>query len=285
MSAKNLTFSFEFFPPKTIESQNQLWIEAQELARLGPKYMTVTYGAGGSTRDKTLEITQRLAREYPDIPIASHLTFLSTTKADLETYVDMLWQNNVRHIVALRGDLPHGKSFDDFKGDDYFDYTSNFVTWLKSRHDFEITVGAYPEKHPDAPSLEADIEALKLKCGAGANRAITQFFFDNDCYYKFLERCAAAGVTTPIHPGLVPIYDFKGLQRFAKNCQAQLPDWLHKKFAGLEDKPEEAYKLAEDLLCEQVTDLVKNGARHIHFYTLNKTALTKTACIAAGLAV
>ncbi len=285
MSTKNVpTISFEFFPPKTVDSEKQLWETAAELATLGPQYMTVTYGAGGSTRDKTLEITSRMAGEN-DMPIASHLTFLSTTKDDLENYIDKLWDNNVRNIVALRGDLPKGKTYDDFTGDDYFDYTSNFVSWLKSRHPFDVSVGAYPEKHPDAPSLDADIEALRLKCDAGADRAITQFFFGNDCYFDFLEKCRTKGITTPIYPGLVPIYDFTGLQRFAKNCQAHVPDWLHEKFAGLEDKPDEAYKLAEELLCKQVEELVQNGVEHIHFYTLNKAPLTKSACITNGLAV
>ena len=285
MTAKKTpTISFEFFPPQSADSESQLRDTVAALAALGPQYMTVTYGAGGSTQDKTLEITANMAREY-DIPIASHLTFLSTAKADLEVYIDALWDNNIRHIVALRGDLPKGKTYDDFKGDEYFDYTSNFVSWLKSKHPFEISVGAYPEKHPDAPSLEADIEALRLKCDAGADRAITQFFFANECYYKFLDQCAAKNITTPICPGLVPIYDFQALQRFAKSCQASLPDWLHEKFSGLEDKPDEAYKIAEALLCEQVEDLRQNGVEHIHFYTLNKTPLTKTACITTGLAV
>ncbi len=274
----NSTFSFEYFPPKTPESEGAFWEASRELAALGPRYMTVTYGAGGSTRDKTLEICTRMAAENPSIPIASHLTFLSTTKADLEKYVDALWQNGVRNIVALRGDLPKGKTYDDYKGGDYFTYTSEFVSWLKARHPFDISVGAYPEKHPDAASLDADIEALRLKCEAGADRAITQFFFNNDSYFDFVEQCNAKGISTPIYPGLVPIYDFAGLQRFAKNCQAHVPDWLHGKFESTQGNPAEAHKIAEDLLLKQVDNLTSNGVEHIHFYTLNKAGLSAKAC-------
>ena len=275
------TISFEFFPPKTPEAEKTLWNSVPLLRALEPEFMTVTYGAGGSTKDKTLEIAKKLAAESP-MPIASHLTFLSTTKDELDVYVEQLWKNNVHHIVALRGDLPKGKTYDDFKGESYYDVTSNFVQALKSKHDFEISVGAYPEKHPDAPSLEADIEALKLKCEAGAARAITQFFFENDKYYAFIEKCEAAGITTPVCPGLLPIHDFKSMVRFAGNCQAGVPDWLHEKFAGLEDKPEEARKIATDLLVEQVQDLAANSVEHIHFYTLNKAPITTEACAALG---
>ena len=275
------TISFEYFPPKTPETEDMFWREAAALAALDPEFMTVTYGAGGSTKDKTLEITSRMAAETPT-PIASHLTFLSTTKDDLHTYIDALWHANVKHIVALRGDLPKGKHYDDFKGEAYFTFTSEFVEHLKSRHDFEISVGAYPEKHPDAPSLDADIEALRLKCNAGATRAITQFFFDNDTYYRFIDQCRAVGIETPICPGLLPIHDFPAMVRFAGNCQTGVPDWLHETFAGLQDKPEDARKVATELLTKQVEGLAAQGVEHIHFYTLNKSNITLEACKALG---
>ena len=274
------TLSFEYFPPKTPESEALLWDEAAQLDTLRPRFMTVTYGAGGSTKDKTLSIAGRLANGKT--PIASHLTFLTTTRDELDVYLDMLWEKNIRHIVALRGDLPKGKTFADFKGDEYFNYTSEFVEYIKSKNDFEISVAAYPEKHPDAQSLDADIAALKLKCQAGADRAITQFFFENDKFYDFIDKCEAAGITTPIQPGILPIHDFKAMVRFAGNCQAQVPAWLHEKFGPLADKPEEARKVATDLLVEQTQDLAANGVKHIHFYTLNKSGITTEACKAIG---
>ena len=270
------TFSFEFFPPKTDELAEKLWPEVSKLMETNPKYMTVTYGAGGSTKDGTLAALNKILG-MTDIPLASHLTFLSTTKADLDEYIEKLWNAGVKHIVALRGDLPRGTSFDDFVGDEYYDYTSNFVKALKEKHDFEISVGAYPEKHPDAPSLEADIAALKLKCDAGADRAITQFFFDNNVFYDFAEQCDKAGIKTPMCPGLLAIHDFSGMCGFAKKCEANVPDWLHERFEGLDDKPEEARKVALDLLVSQTEDLAKNGVPHIHYYAMNKSDMTVQA--------
>lgn len=270
------TFSFEFFPPKNDDLAAKLWPEVEKLMKLDPKYMTVTYGAGGSTKDGTLAALKKIS-EMTGIPLASHLTFLSTTRTDLDDYIDRLWNQGVKHIVALRGDLPKGTSYDDFIGDEYYDYTSNFIKALKEKHDFEISVGAYPEKHPDAPSLDADIAALKLKCDAGADRAIAQFFFDNDVFYRFVEQCDKAGITTPICPGLLPVHDFKGMCGFAKKCEATVPDWMHEKFDGLEDKPEEMRKVALDLLVHQSEDFAKNGIDHIHYYSMNKADITTQA--------
>ncbi len=258
-----------------------LWAAAAELAALGPEFMTVTYGAGGSTRDGTVQAITRMM-EQTGIPVASHLTFLNTPKEELRSYVDGLWEKGIHHIVALRGDMPDDLEWPLDTDGDYFQYTSDFVEGLKSWHDFEISVGCYPEKHPDAPSLDADIAALKLKCDAGADRALTQFFFENDKYYAFVEQCRAAGIDTPIYPGLVPVHDFNGLVRFAGNCQASVPGWVHEKFEGLDDKPEEALKIATDLLTEQTLDLAENGVEHIHFYTLNKAGITSDACEALG---
>ncbi|MCD8525850.1 MAG: methylenetetrahydrofolate reductase [Alphaproteobacteria bacterium] len=276
------TISFEFFPPKNEDTAAQLWEAVPELAALGPKYMTVTYGAGGSTKAGTMETLIRAVKDYPNIPFASHLTFLSTAKGDLDNYIAALWDEGVKAIVALRGDLPKGTSYDDFKGDNYYQHTAEFVRILKEKHPFEIIVGAYPEKHPDAPSLDADIAHLKLKCEAGADRATTQFFFDNDVYYKFVEQCRKAGITTPINPGLIPIHDFESLKRFSARCGASIPGWLHEKFEGLENNPEEARKIATDLLILQSEDLVAQGIDHIHYYALNKASITLEACEALG---
>lgn len=268
------TYSYEFFPPKTDELAEKLWPEVEKLITLDPKYMTVTYGAGGSTKDGTVRALEKIGK-MTDIPLAAHLTFLSTAKADLDNYLDRLLNANVHHIIALRGDLPRGTSFDDFTGDEYYDLTSNFIIALKEKHDFEISVGAYPEKHPDAPSLDADIEALKLKCAAGADRAITQFFFENDVFYKFRDQCVAAGIETPICPGLLPVHDFQGLCGFAKKCEASIPDWMQDKFGKLEG--DDAIKAATDLLVEQTEDLAKNDVHHIHYYSMNKASITTEA--------
>lgn len=270
------TFSFEFFPPKTEKAAEVLWASVPELVALGPKFMTVTYGAGGSTRDGTID-TIKKKMDMTDIPIGSHLTFINTPKEELHAYVDGLWEKGITHIVALRGDMPADLQWPLDTDAEYFQYTSDFVAGLLAWHPFEISVGAYPEKHPDSGSLDDDIRALKLKCDAGATRALTQFFFDNDVYYRFVDRCDAAGITTPICPGLLPIHDFKSMCKFAGRCQANVPDWLHERFEGLEDKPEEARKVAIELLVAQTEDLAARGAPHLHYYTLNKADITAQA--------
>ncbi len=278
------TFSFEFFPPKTPQSEADLSLTAAALAATGPRYMTVTYGAGGTTREGTLQTVTRLAQETR-VPMAAHLTFCATPKADLDRYIDALWDAGIHHLVALRGDLPPGKSMADYTGDQYYHYTSDFVEALLKRHPFEISVGAYPEKHPDAPSLALDIEALRKKCNAGATRAITQFFFDNEIYYRFLDLTAKAGITTPIIPGLLPIADYARVVRFAGQCHATIPPAYQSAFAAAEGKPDEIQKLATELLARQVEDLVRHGVPHIHFYTLNRSEICLAACKAAGLTV
>lgn len=267
------TFSFEFFPPKTEKTTEALFSAIDDLKALDPKFMTVTYGAGGSTRDKTLEILKEVI-SGTDIPMASHLTYINSPRKDMYALADKLWKNGIHHIVALRGDMPSDLSWPLDPDAEYFQYTSHFVAALKARQDFEISVGAYPEKHPDADSMDKDVEALMKKIDAGANRAITQFFFDNSVYYEFLEHCEKANIKAPIVPGLLPVHDFKSMCGFAKRCQANVPQWMHEKFAGLEGKPEDARKVALDLLLEQTEDLAKNGVDHIHYYTLNKSDIT-----------
>ncbi|PCI97089.1 MAG: methylenetetrahydrofolate reductase [NAD(P)H] [Alphaproteobacteria bacterium] len=270
------TFSFEFFPPKTDKTTELLFKAIEDLKALNPKFMTVTYGAGGSTRDKTLQIIKRMIADT-DIPTASHLTYINSPRKEMYALADELWENGVHHIVALRGDMPADLEWPLDPDAEYFQYTSHFVAALKARQDFEISVGAYPEKHPDADSMDKDVEALMKKVDAGANRAITQFFFDNNVYYEFLEHCEKANIKAPIVPGLLPIHDFKSMCGFAGRCQASVPKWLHERFSGLEDKPEDARKVALDLLVGQSEDLVKNGVEHIHYYTLNKSDITTQA--------
>ncbi|MGH1404187.1 MAG: methylenetetrahydrofolate reductase [NAD(P)H] [Alphaproteobacteria bacterium] len=270
------TFSFEFFPPKTEKAADALWRAVPDLVAQGPKFMTVTYGAGGSTKDGTID-TIKKKMNMTDVPIGSHLTFLNTTKDELYAYVDGLWEKGVKHIVALRGDMPSDLQWPLNTDGNYFQYTSDFVEGLLARHPFEISVGAYPEKHPDSENLEADIYALKMKCEAGAHRALTQFFFDNEIFYNFRDKCDKAGIKTQMSPGILPIHDFTSMCKFAKRCEANVPNWIHEKFEGLEDKPEEARKVAIDLLVSQSEDLAKNGVEHIHYYTLNKSDITKQA--------
>lgn len=284
---KKPTFSLEFFPPKGPKAAFDLDQAVLDLVRTGPSFLTVTYGAGGSTRDgpfgtfNTVTHLQLLSRT----PVGSHLTYFGTPKAELMEYADRLWENNIRHIVALRGDIPEGVSQADFLGDDYFHYTSDFVEALAARHSFDISVGAYPEKHPDAPTMDSDIEALKKKCEAGATRAITQFFFDNDVYYRFLDLTAKAGIQTPIVPGILPISDYTRMLRFAATCKASVPDRIRALFEKENITPEESLRVAENLLTRQIEDLIRYGATHIHIYTLNRSTLPLAACKASGLAV
>jgi methylenetetrahydrofolate reductase (NADPH) len=271
---KTPTISFEYFPPKTEKAEEAFWEAVPKLAALGPKFMTVTYGAGGSTRDKTIAIAEKLHQTNPGIPIAAHLTYINTTKEYLYGITDALWNVGIRHIIALRGDLPEGLSWPLDFDENYFQTTSEFIEALVQRHGYEVTVGAYPEKHPDAPDIHADIAALKQKCNAGATRAITQFFFENEKYFAFLEHCAKMDIKTPIYPGLLPVHDFAAMMRFAGRCQTQVPVWLQEKFAKVEGRPEDARKLAIDLLTQQTLDLAAQGVEHIHFYTLNKSEIT-----------
>ncbi len=274
MSKPDFTFSFEFFPPKTKSAAEKLWSDLPELSALNPEFMTVTYGTGGATTKTTPDTINKIM-EITNVPVASHLTFIDTTKEELRSYIDDLWSRGIHHIVALRGDMPVDLKWPLDEDKNYFQYTSDFVEALRQWHpQIEISVGAYPEKHPDAPSLEADIKALKMKCDAGATRAITQLFFNNDNYYHFVDECAAMGIHTPIVPGLLPIHDFRGMCKFAGRCQAKVPVALYDKFEPLADKPEEAHKLAVELLVTQARDLIDNGVEHIHFYTLNKADIT-----------
>lgn len=270
------SYSFEFFPPRSDSAEAAFWREAKILQSLDPAFMTVTYGAGGATRDKTIEIAKKLHQTYPTTPIAAHLTFINATKDFLFKITDELWDIGIRHIVALRGDLPKDLSWPLNPDAEYFQRTSDFVESIKARHNFEISVGAYPEMHPDAGTMAADIEALKKKCDAGASRAITQFFFENDVFYRFVDQCRKAGIETPIVPGILPVHDIAGACKFAARCGASVPRWLRER---LEGRPAaEARDIAEDILAAQTLDLARSGAPHIHFYTLNKSDITRQAC-------
>jgi methylenetetrahydrofolate reductase (NADPH) len=278
-------FSFEFFPPRGAEGAKELNQVAKNLADTKPEFMTVTYGAGGSSQDGSFQTLQ----DFSDVcgatvPLGSHLTYIAASRTKIEKYVDALWENGVRHIVALRGDAPKTMTREEAFAKSEFSYTSDFVAWLKSKYPFEISVGAYPEKHPDAPDLSADIEALRLKCDAGADRALTQFFFDNSIYYRFLDAVMAKGIDTPVLPGILPIMNFKGVANFAEKCESSVPSSLIERFSKYEDGSEDALKEAGDFLREQVDDLVAHGIPHIHFYTMNSDKILPAICNNLGKA-
>ncbi len=240
---------------------------AKKLAALNPKFMTVTFGAGGSTREGTLK-TLRAIQSVTDVPLACHLTFISITKTELKAYLDTLWNMNVRHIVALRGDMPKDLQWPLDADLDYYQYTSDFIQGIKAHRPFEVSVGAYPEKHPDAPDMTADLFALKKKCDAGADRAITQFFFNHDNYAEFLKNALKIGIKTSIVPGLLPIGNYQSMLNFAGRCGAIIPTSIREKFENADEAAHPS--IALDILRWQIDDLTRQNATHLHFYTLNK---------------
>lgn len=264
--------SFEFFPPKTPAAAESLLTAAIDLKQLNPEFVTVTCGAGGSTKTGTFETAKRLKDEQ-GLTVGVHVSYFGTKRADLFEYSEKLWDENIRHLVVLRGDIPEGKSAADYQHDDYFHFTSDFVEALMASHPFDISVGAYPEKHPDAPNMGADIHALKLKCDAGAKRALTQFFFGTDIYKDFLGQVRDAGIATPLVPGLLPIGDFAKVKAFADKCGATIHPAIEERFLTSSD-PQQA---AIDFLASQIDDLINLNVPHLHFYTLNRADLIISA--------
>lgn len=276
-----LSISFEFFPPKTAEMEQSLWQSVERLAPLGPRFVSVTYGAGGSTRERTHAIVAKLRRDTTLDP-AAHLTCVGASRAEVDAVADDYWQAGVRHIVALRGDAPEGlgKFLPHPQG---YANSTELVSGLKKRHDFEISVGCYPEGHPESSSHTQEIEHLKRKIDAGATRAITQFFFDVDDYWRFLDAVRKAGITVPIVPGILPVTNFKQLSRFAASCGARLPAWLAALFEGLDDDTETRRMVAAHVAAEQCRKLIEGGQSELHFYTLNRADLTYAICHILGL--
>ncbi|MCK6372157.1 MAG: methylenetetrahydrofolate reductase [Gammaproteobacteria bacterium] len=273
--------SFEFFPPKTEAMEANLWKAVHRLAPLRPRFVSVTYGADGSTRDRTHNIVTRIASET-GLTSAPHLTCVGATREEVLAIATRYWQEGIRHIVALRGDPPAGQArYTPFPGG--FAYADELVAALKRVGDFEISVAAYPDTHPEAPSPAFDIEHLKRKFDAGATRAITQFFFDTDQYLRFRDRCVAAGVSGPIVPGLLPINKFSQMLNFAARCGAKVPAWLHQRFEGLDDDAETRQMIAASVAIELVGRLRRHGVSEFHFYTLNRAELTYAICYALGL--
>jgi methylenetetrahydrofolate reductase (NADPH) len=281
VSTEPIAVSFEFFPPADAAMEATLWQSLQRLAPLAPRFVSVTYGADGSTRARTHDVITRIQRETK-LTSAPHLTCVGTTREDILQIAREYWQQGIRHIVALRGDPPQGASrYEPFPGG--FAYAVDLVAGLRTVADFEISVAAYPEAHPQATSARADLDNLKAKIDAGASRAITQFFFDTDAYLRFRDRCAAVGITVSIVPGILPITRFPQVARFAERCGASIPAWLSERFAGLEDDPDTRRLIAVHVAIEQVQRLKGHGVREFHFYTLNRAELTYAICHALGL--
>jgi len=281
MSSSSISVSFEFFPPADAAMETTLWQSVQRLAPLAPRFVSVTYGADGSTRDRTHQLVSRIQHETR-LTGAPHLTCVGATREEVLAVARQYWSEGIRHIVALRGDAPQGAAQYEPHPDGYA-YASDLVAGLRSVADFDISVAAYPETHPEAPSAEADLENLRKKIDAGATRAITQFFFDTDDYLRFRDRCVAAGINVSIVPGILPITRFPQVTRFAARCGAKIPNWLAERFAGLDNDPETRRLIAANVAIEQVSRLRHHGVDEFHFYTLNRAELSYAICHALGL--
>ncbi len=273
--------SFEFFPPNDESMERTLWASIERLEPLAPRFVSVTYGADGSTRDRTHRVVSRVLRETR-LTGAPHLTCIGAGRGEIQDIARRYWDEGIRHIVALRGDPPAG-SGPYLPRKDGFAYASDLVAGLKGVADFEISVAAYPETHPEAMNPEEDLDNLRRKLDAGAARAITQFFFDADCYLRFRDACVRRGIDTAIVPGILPITRLPQLLKFAARCGASVPDWLVERFEGLDDDPETRKMIAASLAIEQVARLRREGVGEFHFYTLNRAELTYAICHALGL--
>jgi methylenetetrahydrofolate reductase (NADPH) len=264
--------SFEFFPPKTDVMEERFWESIHKLAPLHPRFVSVTYGAGGSTRERTLRMVKEV-KVQTGVDAAAHLTCVGATREEVDTVVRGYKDAGITRIVALRGDPAEGigKPFTPHPGG--YQNAADLVAGIRKIGDFDISVAAYPEKHPQSPSWDAEIDNLKRKLDAGATRAITQMYFNNDDYFRLLDRAAAAGITAPIVPGIQPIHSFKQISGFAARCGASIPAWVAERFMGLDDDPETHALVASAVAAEQVLELVDNGITEFHFFTLNRANL------------
>lgn len=282
LGAGEIDVSFEFFPPKSEKMEQALWTSIERLAPLCPSFVSVTYGAGGSTRERTHTTVSRILNATSLRP-AAHLTCVDASREEVDAVAQAYWDAGVRHIVALRGDPASGvgQSYAPTPGG--YENAADLVAGLKRIGNFEISVAGYPEKHPESPSIQADIDNLKAKVDAGADRIITQFGFDNTYYLRFLERARAAGIWVPITPGIVPIHSFRQVAGFAVRAGASVPAWLARRFEGLDDDPATTHLVAAAVATEQVMDLVDEGVKAFHFYTLNRADLVYAICHLLGL--
>ncbi|MGH8273318.1 MAG: methylenetetrahydrofolate reductase [NAD(P)H] [Gammaproteobacteria bacterium] len=280
MSENEIEVSFEFFPPKTEKMEARLWETVERLTAFRPAFVSVTYGAGGSTRDRTHATVERIRRATPLEP-AAHLTCVGASRAEVDAVARRYWEAGIRHVVALRGDVPDGGRF--VSHPQGYRRAAELVAGLKRVADFEVSVACHPEVHPDAPSAEADLDNLKAKEDAGASRAMTQFFFDVELFLRFRDRVAAAGIEVPIVPGILPITNFARTCEFAKACGASMPRAIARLFEDLDDDPQTRQLVAASVAAEQCRRLQTEGVGEFHFYTLNRADLTGALCRLLGL--
>jgi len=267
-----LQLSFEFFPPKTDVMEERFWDSIHKLAPLHPRFVSVTYGAGGTTRERTLRMVSRISADT-GVPAAAHLTCVGASRGEVDDVVRLYKDAGVRSIVALRGDPPEGVGQPFTPHPDGYQNAADLVAGIRRIGDFDISVAAYPEKHPQSSDWDADVDNLKRKLDAGADRAITQMFFSNADYLRYVDRARKAGVTAPIVPGIQPIHSFKQISGFAARCGSSIPAWLAERFEGLEEDPETHALVAAAVAAEQVTELLDEGVTEFHFYTLNRSNL------------
>jgi methylenetetrahydrofolate reductase (NADPH) len=277
-----LRISFEFFPPKTEEMERTLWESIARLAPLAPSFVSVTYGAGGSTRERTHATVKRILAETALVP-AAHLTCVAATREEVDEVVRAYRAAGVRHIVALRGDPPEGIGAKYVPHPGGYAHACDLVAGIRRAADFEISVAAFPEKHPESASIEDDLDALKRKIDNGASRAITQFFFENDHYFRFVDRVRKRGIDIPIVPGILPVQNFKQARNFADRAGASVPQWLADRFDGLDDDVATRRLVAATVAIEQVFDLAAQGVRDFHFYTMNRAELVYAICHQLGM--
>ena len=274
--------SYEFFPPKTAEMEIQLWETINRLSALQPRFVSVTYGAGGSTRERTHAIVARIVKDTSIKP-AAHLTCVSSSRNEIDNVIRAYWDAGVRHIVALRGDPPAGVGAAFEPHPHGYQTSTELVRGIRAIGDFEISVSTYPEGHPESSSIEDDLDALQSKIDAGATRAITQFFFENDFYFRFLDKARARGIMIPIVPGIMPVRNFRQVAAFAKKAGASMPQWLADRFEGLESDPETHSLVAATTAADQVLALARAGVSEFHFYTNNRADLVFAICHLLGV--
>ena len=282
VAPKNIRASFEFFPPKSPEADQALWATIRRIEPLDPAFVSVTYGAGGTTRERTLDTVTRLCRETSLKP-AAHFTCVGASKSESDAILDDFMAAGVRHIVALRGDPQGGIGTRYEPHPAGYAQTSDLVAAIRAKGDIEVSVSAYPEKHPESATFDSDLDALKAKIDAGATRAITQFFFDNDVYFRYLDKVRAKGITIPIVPGILPVENFAQTAQFASKAGARIPDWFARRFDGLEQDRETRRLVAAAVAAEQVFDLLDQGIFDFHFYTMNRADLAYAIAHLLGL--
>ena len=274
--------SFEFFPPKTEEMEQRLWETVTRLAPLKPKFVSVTYGAGGSTRERTIRTVARILKET-DVDAAAHLTCVDATKEEVDEVVREFASLGVKRFVALRGDPAAGIGEKYVSTPGGYLSSAELVAGLRQIDDFDISVSAYPEKHPESPDFATDIDMLKRKVDNGATRAITQFFFDNELFERYVERVRRAGIYIPIVPGVLPIHNFKQVKNFCARSATHIPAWLAERFEGLDNDPQTHQLVAAAIAAEQVMDLIERGVQDFHFYTMNRADLPYAICHMIGI--